>query len=168
MSGPFYVSGAVALVSTLMVVTRANAVHALLYLIVSLLAISIIFYTLGAPFVAALEVIIYAGAIMVVFVFVLMMLNLGVRATAEERAWLRPGMWVGPGVLAAVLAAELIYTLVRATPVSSATMMVAPKQMGQLLFGPYFIGVELASFLLLAGLVGALHLARVSEPEKVA
>ena len=168
MSGPFYICSVVALASTLMVVTRANAVHALLYLIVSLLSISIIFYALGAPFVAALEVIIYAGAIMVVFVFVLMMLNLGARATAEERAWLRPGMWVGPGVLAAILAAELIYTLVRATPVSPATMIVAPKQMGQLLFGPYFIGVELASFLLLAGLVGALHLARVSEPEKVA
>ena len=51
--------------------------HALLYLIVSLLAVAVVFYTLGAPFIAALEVIIYAGAIMVLFVFVVMMLNLG-------------------------------------------------------------------------------------------
>ena len=55
----------------------SNAVHALLYLVVSLLAVAVVFFTLGAPFVAALEVIIYAGAIMVLFVFVVMMLNLG-------------------------------------------------------------------------------------------
>ena len=63
--------------ATVMMITRLNAVHALLYLIVSLLAVAVVFYTLGAPFVAALEVIIYAGAIMVLFVFVVMMLNLG-------------------------------------------------------------------------------------------
>ena len=65
--------------------------HALLYLIVSLLAVALVFFTLGAPFVAALEVIIYAGAIMVLFVFVVMMLNLGARAVArEERLAARP------------------------------------------------------------------------------
>ena len=58
-------------------ITRLNAVHALLYLVVSLLAVAVAFYTMGAPLVAALEVIIYAGAIMVLFIFVVMMLNLG-------------------------------------------------------------------------------------------
>ena len=57
----FYVAGAVAIVSTALMITRLHAVHALLYLIVSLLAVSVVFYTLGAPFIAALEVIIYAG-----------------------------------------------------------------------------------------------------------
>ena len=73
----FYIAGAVAVIATLLMLTRANVVHALLYLIVSLLAVAVVFYTLGAPFVAALEVIVYAGAIMVLFVFVVMMLNLG-------------------------------------------------------------------------------------------
>ena len=65
---------------------QQNAVHALLYLIVSLLAVAVVFLALGAPFVAALEVIIYAGAIMVLFVFVMMMLNLGPRTVEQERA----------------------------------------------------------------------------------
>ena len=73
----FYIAAIVAIVSTVLTITRLNAVHALLYLIVSLLAVAVVFYALGAPFVAALEVIIYAGAIMVLFVFVVMMLNLG-------------------------------------------------------------------------------------------
>ena len=90
--------------------------HALLYLIVSLLAVAVVFFVLGAPFVAALEVIIYAGAIMVLFVFVIMMLNLGKAAAVKERDWLSPGMWVGPAVLAALLLAELIYILVRNVP----------------------------------------------------
>ena len=72
-----YISGFVAIISTLMVITRTNAVHALLYLIVSLLSVALVFFLLGAPFVAALEVIIYAGAIMVLFIFVIMMLNVG-------------------------------------------------------------------------------------------
>jgi NADH-quinone oxidoreductase subunit J len=166
MSTVFYVAGAVALISTLLVITRSNAVHALLYLVVSLLAVAVIFYDIGAPFVAALEVIIYAGAIMVIFVFVLMMLSLGPRAVAQEHSWLRPGIWIGPAVLAAILAAQVIYSLVAtAGPSEMATALVAPKQVGESLFGPYFIGVELASLLLLAGLVGALHLARAPAKE---
>ena len=73
----FYLAAAIAVLSTVMVITRLNAVHALLYFIVSLFAVALIFFLLGAPFVAALEVIIYAGAIMVLFVFVVMLLNLG-------------------------------------------------------------------------------------------
>ena len=133
MSSVFYVAGVVALVSTLMVITRVNAVHALLYLIVSLLSVAIILDDLGAPLVAALEVIIYAGAIMVIFVFVLMMLNLGPRAVAQEHAWLRPGMWVGPGVLAAILAvgpvtvaASMFPAAVRRVPIRSSAQPTAP------------------------------------------
>jgi len=107
----FYISAAVAVASTVMVITRLNAVHALLYLIVSLLAVAVVFFVLGAPFVAALEVIIYAGAIMVMFVFVIMMLNLGPHATREEKAMLSPGIWIGPGILGLILAAELVYVL---------------------------------------------------------
>ena len=107
----FYVAAAVAIASTVLMITRLNAVHALLYLIVSLLAVAVVFYTLGAPFVAALEVIIYAGAIMVLFVFVMMMLNLGEQASREERALLKPSMWTGPLILAAILMIEFVYLL---------------------------------------------------------
>ncbi|HTF99966.1 MAG TPA: NADH-quinone oxidoreductase subunit J [Nitrospirota bacterium] len=155
----FYISAAVAVVSTLLVVTRTHAVHALLYLVVSLLSLGVIFFVLGAPFVAALEVIIYAGAIMVLFVFVIMMLNLGAQAAEHEQQLFEPGVWIGPSILCAVLVVELLYLLTSARqPVSAAP--IAPKLVGIALFGPYVIGVELASMLLLAGLVGAYHLGR--------
>ena len=92
----FYISAVIAVMSTAMAITKLNAVHALLYLIVSLLAVAVIFFCLGAPFVAALEIIIYAGAIMVLFVFVIMMLNLGPHATPQEKHWLDPAIWIGP------------------------------------------------------------------------
>jgi NADH-quinone oxidoreductase subunit J len=153
----FYVSGAVAIFATLMMLTRLNAVHALLYLIVSLLAVALVFFALGAPFVAALEVIIYAGAIMVLFIFVVMMLNLGRRAIQIESSWLTPGIWAGPAILAAILIAEIAFLVTRSAGPAVSGQVVGPRRVGMDLFGPYLIGVELASFLLLGALVGAYH-----------
>jgi NADH-quinone oxidoreductase subunit J len=153
----FYIAGVVAVVSTVLMLTRLNIVHALLYLIVSLLGVAVDFFVLGAPFVAALEVIIYAGAIMVLFVFAVMMLNLGKHAVEVERHWLAPGIWTGPLLLAAILILEVIY-LARGSAVGLAASAVQPSEVGIALYGPYLIGVELASMLLLAGLVGAYHL----------
>mgnify|MGYP001609104136 CR=1 FL=1 len=156
----FYISALVAVISTFMVITRKSAVHALLYLIVSLLAVAFIFFTVGAPFVAALEVIIYAGAIMVLFVFVIMMLNLGAQAARQESRWLTPGIWIGPSILTTVLAVELVYLFAAEPAALSAAVLIGPKQVGIALLGPYVLGVELASMLLLAGLIGAYHLGR--------
>jgi len=152
-----YIAATVAIVATAMVITQLNAIHALLYLILSLLAVGIIFYLLGAHFAAVLEVLIYAGAIMVLFVFVVMMLNLGNTTTERERSWVKPGMWVGPSVLAFVLLIELILMLGQGVSVTEVNLVDA-KQVGILLFGPYLLAVELASMLLLAGLIGAYHL----------
>ncbi len=160
MNALFYIAGAVALLSTVMVITRLNAVHALLYLILSLLSVALIFFVLGAPFVAALEVIVYAGAIMVLFVFVVMMLNLGPRAIEQESQWLNGKMWLGPAILAMILIAELIYALSYDGGQRFAFNSIDPKRVGIALFGPYLLGVELASMLLLSGLVGAYHLGR--------
>ena len=154
----FYAAGAVAIAATILMLTRLNAVHALLYLIVSLLAVAIVFYDLGAPFVAALEVIIYAGAIMVLFVFVVMLLNLGEEASREERMLFTPTMWIGPSVLAAILLAEFGYLLARGSAPAATNATIGPVEVGMTLFGRYLIGVELASMLLLAGLVAAYHL----------
>lgn len=160
MTDLFYIAAAAAVVSTLMVITSRVAVHALLYLIVSLLSIALVFFSLGAPCIAALEVIIYAGAVMVLFIFVIMMLNIGPRAAKQEGMLMEAGGWIGPVILAALLLAELLYvTSGGSSPVSVAGVVEA-KQVGMALFGPYVIGVELASLLLLAGLVGAFHLGR--------
>jgi NADH-quinone oxidoreductase subunit J len=160
----FYIAAAVAIVSTVMAISGRNAIHSLLYLILSLLAISVIFYLLSAPFIAALEVIIYAGAIMVLFIFVTMMLNIGLEREAEKK-WLRPGMWIIPSILAAVLLADLIFALKDIQTVTSEQGAILPKQVGISLFTTYLLGVEIAGILLMAGVIGAYHLG--SQKKKV-
>jgi NADH-quinone oxidoreductase subunit J len=155
----FYIAAAVALAATALVITRTNASHALIYLIVSLLSIAVVFYLLGAPFAAALEIVIYAGAIMVLFLFVIMMLNLGRGSVEQERGWLHPRMWIGPGLLTLVLFLEMVY-LIAGNSQGTSGVPVTPKIVGQTLFGPYLLAVELASMLLLAALIGAFHLGR--------
>lgn len=156
MEAIFYIAGGVAVISTVLMLTRLNLVHALLYLIVSLLAVSVDFLVLGAPFAAALEAIVYAGAIMVLFLFVVMMLDVGRTAVETERLWLVPGTWVGPVILAGILFLEVVY-LAAGASAHLGTDVTGPKEVGIALFGPYMVGVELASMLLLAGLVGAYH-----------
>lgn len=155
----FYTCALVAVLATLRVVTNTNPVHALLYLVVSLLAVAGVFFALGAPFAGALEVIVYAGAIMVLFVFVVMMLNLGHRTMAQERQWLKPSMWLGPMALSAIILAALLMSL-NGADAALGTTTVTPKQVGISLFGPYVLAVELASLLLLGALVAAYHLGR--------
>jgi NADH-quinone oxidoreductase subunit J len=149
----FALGALVAVASTVMVITRQEAVHALLYLVVSLLAVALLMLLLGAAFVAALEVIIYAGAIMVLFVFVIMMIG-------GETIRLAPRSWIGPAILSAILLAELawVVTAGKAAAEAAPAVEVGPKQVGMALFGPYLLGAETAAFLLLAGLVGAFHL----------
>jgi NADH-quinone oxidoreductase subunit J len=155
----FYIASLIALSATALALTRANAVHALIYLIVSLLAIAVVFFLLGAPFAAALEIVIYAGAIMVLFVFVIMMLNLGESGEADERQWLTVRFWIVPGIFSAILFFELIISLQFTTNTTSG-ISVSPKEVGLSLFGPYVLAVEIASMLLLAGMVGSYHLGR--------
>jgi NADH-quinone oxidoreductase subunit J len=152
----FFIAGGVALVSAVMAISRANAIHALLYLVVSLLSTGIIFFVLGAPFAAALEVIIYAGAVMVLFVFVIMMLN---PAGSKGKTRIGPGAWTGPVILTLVLAVELVYA-VGWSGQASRIEMIGPEEASASLFGPYALGVEIASVLLLSALVGAFRLAK--------
>jgi NADH-quinone oxidoreductase subunit J len=156
----FYIAGAVAVFATIMVITRYNIIHALLYLVVSFLALSVVFFILGAPFAAVLEVIIYAGAIVVLVIFVIMMLNLKEEAVKQERAWLSPGIWIGPALLSVILSVELIYIISGASPQPLSNQVVDSRQVGLSLYGEYILGVELSGMLLMAGIVGAYHLGR--------
>ena len=168
MTVAFYVFAIVAVAATIMTITRLRAMHALLYLIVSLLAVAGVFFTLGAPFAAALEVIVYAGAIMVLFVFAVMMLNLGEMTLAEERRWLWPQLWIGPAILSAILLFELLYVLSVGDVGPPAGLEVGPAAVAERLFGPYLLAVELAAMLLLAGLVGAYRIGRILEARMAA
>ncbi len=164
MEAVFYISGATAVAATAVALTRRNAAHALLYLVVSLLAVAVVFYTLGAPFIAALEVIIYAGAIMVLFVFVIMMLNPAAGSNPQDVSLREWRLWIGPSILTAILAAELAYLFAAFSSGSAGQSIVEPGAVGVILLGPYALGVELASMLLLAALVAANHLGRRDLP----
>lgn len=154
----FYIAATVTFLATLRVITHLHPVHALLYLVVALIALALIFYLLGAQFAAALEIIIYGGAIMVLFIFVVMLL--GPLAVERERAWLTPTAWVGPSILALILLGEVGYLIAVGDHTASVVAETRQKGISIALYGPYIIGVELASMLLLPGLIGAYHLGR--------
>jgi NADH-quinone oxidoreductase subunit J len=160
----FYIAAAIALITTIMAISGRNAIHSLLFLILSLLAVSVIFYLLNAPFIAALEVIIYGGAIMVLFIFVTMMLNIGIEGRTEKK-WLNPGMWIVPSILAAVLLADFILAIKHVPASHSVDQIILPKQVGISLFSTYLLAVEIAAILLMAGVIGAYHLG--SQKKKV-
>lgn len=155
----FYIAACIAVISTAMAITRHNAIHALMYLILSLLSVSVIFYILGAPLVAALEVLVYAGAIMVLFIFVVMMLNVGMEKQTESRL-LRPSMWIFPGILSAILFGVFIYVMNVFSNDQVSANSINPKQVGITLFTKYMLAVEIAAMLLLVGIVGSYHLGK--------
>ncbi|MFB3881534.1 MAG: NADH-quinone oxidoreductase subunit J [Armatimonadota bacterium] len=155
---------AIALLCALLVISARNAMHALLYLILMLLALALVFFALGAPFAAALQVIVYAGAIMVLFVFVVMMLNPAAPGE-RERVWLASALGVIPLVLAAALLGLALYALSGFWSEGIAMNVVGPKQVGVALYREYVLGVEIVSLVLLAGLIAAFHLAPVPRSE---
>jgi len=162
----FYLSSLVAILATIRVISTRKPIHALLYMVTSLLAVAMIFFAIGASFAGALEIIVYAGAIMILFVFAVMMLNLGEETTHQEQEWIKLKYWFGPTLLTGILFIELAYLLWGSsgqTAIGNAVIgsgSIDAKQVGISLFGPYLLLVELASMLLLAALVAAYHLGR--------
>jgi len=160
----FYVLSAVIAAATGLAVTRRELVHAVVYLILSFFGTALMFYLLAAPFLAALEVIIYAGAIMVLFLFVIMMMH-GTRRAGPLfalRQWL-------PAVLLGAVLAVLTAALLMRDPGAKAMLPIArvqPQTFGFYLFRRHYLAIEIVSLLLLVVLVGALVLGRRPETEK--
>jgi len=153
----FYILAAVVLIATLFSITEKHAVHAIIYLATSFFALAVIFYLLNAPLVAVFEVIIYAGAIMVLFLFVIMMLDLG-----HPEKLLLPGMrdW-GPALLLGLVTLGAFVTLVLHQPsLSLNANPVTIRYFAGVMFGKYGVAVEIVSMQLLFALVGALYLGR--------
>lgn len=160
MATVFYISSLIAIIATIMVITRHQPIHALLYLVVSFMAVAVIFLSVGAPFIAALEIIVYAGAIIVLFIFVTMMLNLGRETAVQEKQWLQPKVWAGPSVLALVLLAQMVILLTKGNAAPMNMQIVEIKRVSVSLYGEYILALELAGFLLMAGIVGAAHIGK--------
>lgn len=162
MSTLFLIASAIAIFSTLMVVTRTNAVHALLYLILSLLSVAMVFYVSGAPYAAALEIIVYAGAIMILFVFVVMMLNLS-KSPEEEKGKTKFSAWILPVLLSLILISDFVFAFVVKNPLKQPIQVIGVKQVAISAFTTYLLGVELVGILLMAGILGAYHLGRTKK-----
>jgi NADH-quinone oxidoreductase subunit J len=138
-------------------------------MIVSLLAIAGIFFILGAPFAGALEIVVYAGAILVLFVFVIMMLNLGMSSDAREERWLDARTWAVPTGLTIIIAVVL-YAMIGFNHDETAVIggiTVSAKTVGITLFSKYIMLVEVAALLLLAALVAAYHLGKKSLDDEI-
>lgn len=160
----FYALAAVAIFASLRVVIHANPVHAILSMIVSLIAVAGILFVLGAPFAGALEIVVYAGAILILFVFVIMMLNLGIRNERQEEGWLDAKTWAVPTGLTIIIAV-ILYALIGLNHDDAAVIggvSIPAKAVGTALFSKYIMLVEVAALLLLAALVAAYHLGKES------
>ena len=162
----FYLFAAVAVTASLLVIAQRNPIYSVLLLITSFGALSGLYVLLDAPFVAVTQIIVYAGAIMVLFLFVVMLLNAPVEAVEERRLLGRGPLWLGT-VLAVGLAGELVWALTRgggesgAFPGKSVSSVAA---IGRLLFTEYAFQFEVTSVLILVAMVGAVLMARRDEP----
>jgi NADH-quinone oxidoreductase subunit J len=152
----FYLIGLFILAATAIAITRPEPVHAVVYLIFSFLGTAMLFYLFGAPFLAALEVIIYAGAIMVLFLFVIMVLKTGA-VTETAMSWRK---W-RPAVLMGILYLFLIGLIIVSDPRSQGTLrpaMAGPKALGRFVLTRYWLSLEIISLILLIGLVAVIQL----------
>jgi NADH-quinone oxidoreductase subunit J len=158
----FYLLAAVMVAATIFAITEKHPVHAIVYLVTSFFALAAIFYLLAAPLVAMFEVIIYAGAIMVLFMFVIMMLDPG---RADEAR--RPGLlhWL-PALLFAgtILASLFIAASLRQAAAVADSGGLEMKSLSLVLFQKYGVAIEIISMQLLFAVVGALYLGRRRSP----
>lgn len=163
----FYILAVVVVAATLLAVTRRNLAHAVVCIVFSFFASALLFYLLGAPLLAALEVIIYAGAIMILFLFVVMMMRL---EAIEQRRFTVRGLL--PAVLAGLfflaLGAMLLATGDAASRQALAPAVATPQAFGHFLFQRHWLAIEITSLLLLVALIGALHIGRTGRKEEKA
>ena len=154
----FYLLATLLVIASLLVVFLRNVVHCAMALVSALLLIAVLFVTLQAPMVGVLQVMVYAGAIMVLFLFVIMLLN----PAALER---QRGLWWGFGTMLALMLAGVLVPLVMtndlpADPVAATELFGSPEMLAKSLFSDFVLPFEIASVLLLVAIIGAVVLAK--------
>lgn len=159
----FYILATITLLSTVLCLTRKNPVHAVLYLVHALFALALLYFLLGAPLLAAWQIILYAGAIMVLFLFVIMLIEPPV---AEGHTPGRALRWLPPAILSGMLLAcgGALIVMDPAASNAIAPYWMTPRDFGRALFERYGLAVEIISMILLFAAVGAFHLGRRYRP----
>jgi NADH-quinone oxidoreductase subunit J len=159
----FYLFSVLAVTTAFMVVFAKNPVHSVLYLVVTMFSIAALFALLGAHFLAVIQILIYAGAVLVLFLFVIMMLDLGKEGRGMRQ---NLGIKVFGAAAALVFVVEMLLIIKRAFSRLPAMMEDAPvgdiQTIGRLLFSDHMLAFELASFLMLAAILGAVVLSKKS------
>jgi NADH-quinone oxidoreductase subunit J len=157
----FYFLSTIAIVSAILVITRKNPVHSALSLIVTLLSLAGIYLMLYAPFVTGVQIIVYAGGIMVLFLFVIMLVNIE-RAMKEEEF---NKQWIAGTVASLLLGGLFLTVYLKGRAIFPTQFTLPPEQMntqqvGMLIFQNYLLPFEIASLLLLVAIVGAVVMAK--------
>jgi NADH-quinone oxidoreductase subunit J len=156
----FYFLSVLVIFSALMVVFSKNPVHSVLYLIVTFFGIAGHYFLLNAQFLAAVHIIVYAGAIMVLFLYVIMMLNLNKEAEPHKPVWVKFAAVIAGGLLMITLVGSLrgAETMMKVNPANEQIGLV--ENLGKALFGPFLLPFEISSVLFLAAMVGAVMLSK--------
>jgi NADH-quinone oxidoreductase subunit J len=158
----FWALTAVALFSALMVITSKNPVYSVLWLIVTFFTISGHYLLLNAQFLAIVNIIVYAGAIMVLFLFVIMLMNLSKDTEPQKNKWLKLAGAVAGGCLLLVLVAALRNTETRMTEMGSGDIGLI-QNLGKVLFKEYVVPFEIASILFLSAMIGAVVIGKYEK-----
>ncbi len=167
----FYIIGIIVVISALCVVFLERPIHNVLFMIVTMIGLAGLFILLRAEFIAMVQLIVYAGAVMVLFLFVIMLLNLEqIRLPEDPSAYRR---WIGVGFAALLLLVVAPFVLVfKAGKVGTLMLEKAPEVsntevLGRELFTTYLLPFEIASVLLLAAIIGAVVLAKRRTDDKI-
>ncbi len=157
----FYILATVTVIATVLAIVEKHPVHAIVYLVTSFFSLAVIFYLLAAPLIAMFEVIIYAGAVMVLFMFVIMMLDLG-RPDEARRPALR--QWLLPLLLGGIILLSIGALAVAPSRAPALAHVVSVREFSVTLFSRYGVAIEIISMQLLFAVVGALYLGRRRKP----
>jgi NADH-quinone oxidoreductase subunit J len=165
---PFYAFAGLAVVGSLLVIVQKNPIYSIMAIIVAFFALSGLYVLLQAPFVAVVQIIVYAGAILVLFLFVVMLLNVPREDAGEwdrSHPLYRPGPMRIGALLAALMVGELVWALARTPGIAGdigaqTTGVTDVGQLGRVLFTDYMFAFEVTSILIIVAMVGAVMLAK--------
>jgi len=160
----FLILALIAIATALGMLLSRNAIYSALFLVLNFITVAVFYLLLGAPFIAMVQITVYAGAIMVLFLFVIMLLGAESLPQAQVLPWQKP-LAIALAVILAAEATFLLFTRARPVgeilpPAEAANMMDSLREMGMILFDQYLIPFEVTSILLLVAMVGAIVLIR--------
>jgi|APFre7841882630_1041343.scaffolds.fasta_scaffold27981_3 NADH-quinone oxidoreductase subunit J len=162
----FFYFAAVILTSAILTITRRNPVHSVMFMLLLFFHIAGVFVLLNAEFLAAVQLLVYAGAILILYLFVVMLLNVDKEVSAARAN----KFWPWAAVFGVLIACEIVLLISRGSfPADSGQPMILAntgvRELGEVLYKQYLVPFEIASVILLVGLVGAVMLAKKNVKE---